>query len=222
LICWIHTANPCQYKTENLAADNGEVTRKHSRKVAAYGNRVAAEVGGERSKGLSLSENIVQAGVNDCANLDTSAEEYQSPRSRAPVVVQNARVEVPKIPVCLHNTGLAISTDCVAKQGHMRTSPNCLYPAAVMIIPIRVTSGLLTNNPIGTGIVWLGLWAYRAKSDMFTSGGTALDTIVLMAVMKDHPKAGPLLVFLPLKPLKSAPWLDTCNGNISACVNEEA
>jgi hypothetical protein len=74
------------------------------------------------------------------------------------------------------------------------------------------TSGLLTTNPIGIGRVSLGRLTYRAKSEIFTSGGITFETMVLIAFMNDQPRAAPDTDF-ELRPLKSAPWLDAFNNN---------
>lgn len=88
--------------------------------------------------------------------------------------------------------------------GRRHTSPNCLYPAAVITIPKITTSGLLTTNPIGMGSVSRGFCTYRARSAMFTSGGMTFETMELMAFMNDQPRAAPETV-VELSPLKSAP-----------------
>lgn len=88
------------------------------------------------------------------------------------------------------------------------TSPNCLYPAAVITIPRNTTSGLLKMIPMGKGNVSRGHFAYLVKSGLLTNGGITFETILLIAFMKDQPRTAPDTLLGP-SPWKSTPWLET-------------
>jgi hypothetical protein len=58
-------------------------------------------------------------------------------------------------------------------------------------MPKNTTTGLLKTIPMGKGKVSLGRFAYLAKSGILTNGGITFETIVLMAMMNDQPRAAP-------------------------------
>lgn len=58
-------------------------------------------------------------------------------------------------------------------------------------MPSSVTNGLLMSRPMGIGRVCLGRPAYLERSEILTRGGMTLETMVLMAFMKDQARVAP-------------------------------
>lgn len=98
----IHTANPCEHKAEDLATDDGEMSRKQTCQIAANRDRVTRKVCDECCECLSLISSVTACPSGfEKTYLNTSSKKDKRSRPRAPIMIQHTRVKIPQIPVRL-------------------------------------------------------------------------------------------------------------------------